>query len=45
MCLSNSTCAATTGTRGDVVVIFKEIKFPAKVSEAQRQALKAAFTM
>lgn len=32
-----------TGKRGDVVVIFSEIKFPAKVTEAQRQALKAAF--
>lgn len=34
-----------TGKRGDVVVIFTKVTFPPKVSEAQRQALKAAFKM
>jgi DnaJ-class molecular chaperone len=34
-----------TGNRGDVVVIFHEVKFPVTVSEAKRQALKAAFKM
>ena len=34
-----------TGERGDVLVVFEKITFPAKVSEAQRKALKAAFKM
>lgn len=34
-----------TGKRGDAVVIFKDITFPLRVSEKQRQALKAAFKM